>query len=74
MDKEKEINIGEIIKNNYKCDIIFNEEEPYVLYSAIDIGKILNISNIRILIQTFNNNYKTKIRALTNRGPQIKHT
>ena len=52
---EEEIEQSNIIKNNYECDIVVNENKPYTLYNACDIGKILGMGNIRSIIRSFYN-------------------
>lgn len=69
MENQKEIELNLITKfkeYNYECNIIINDEEPYTLYQANQIGKLLDIKNIVALIRYYNNtekklyNYKTK--------------
>ena len=38
--------IADKIKKNYKCHIINNNEEPYILFKLTDIGKILDLKNV----------------------------
>jgi len=59
-----------IIKNNYDCDVIINNEVPYTLYKADDIGKILGFGNIRTSLMTFDDNEKIKIKKKTSGGIQ----
>ena len=49
MSKEYELQIVSNINKytNNGCRIIQNEEPPYVLFSMTDLGKILNLRNIR---------------------------
>ena len=61
MSKEQQIELGRKIQIN-------EDTEPYCLYCAPDIGKILKISNIR---STISNNYEIfKIKYKTNGGEQ----
>uniref|UniRef100_A0A6C0HVD5 Bro-N domain-containing protein n=1 Tax=viral metagenome TaxID=1070528 RepID=A0A6C0HVD5_9ZZZZ len=46
MSKEEQLSIASNIEKNYKCRIIKNNEEPYVLFCASDIGEILKLTNI----------------------------
>ena len=53
-NRDLELLIVKNIKdNNYKIDIIINDEIPYTLYKSSDIGKILNLRNINTTIQYF---------------------
>jgi len=62
--KEDEILIANKFKEKYICDIIFNDDIPYILYCASDIGNILGIKNIRqILACNKNNIIKFKIKT-----------
>jgi very-short-patch-repair endonuclease len=63
--KEDEISIANRLKEKYKCDIIFNEDIPYTLYCAQDIGIILEYSNINKIIKCEN---KYQIKSKTNNG------
>ena len=49
MSKELELLIADNIDKytNNGCKIIRNEEPPYVLFNAPDIGKIIGLKNIR---------------------------
>lgn len=67
---EEEIEQCNIIKNNYECDIIVNENKPYTLYNACDIGKILGMSSIRSIIRSFDNNEKINVSKTTKGGSQ----
>ena len=66
---QEEVNIANKIKDKYECDIIINNEPPYTLYCVSDIGKILNMSNIRGVIRNLEKNY---INKPTNGGNQTK--
>lgn len=63
---DEEIKLAKTLEKNYNCRIIINEEENKCLFCLKDIGKILNIKNIR------DNNLKNKIsiKTKTNRGEQ----
>ena len=54
MSKELELLIADNIDKytNNGCKIIRNEESPYVLFNAKDIGKIIGLKNIRMQIKT----------------------
>ena len=58
MDKELEI-VKKFKENKYECNIIINEtEEPYTLYQANHIAKLLGIKNIHTSIQNYNHDEK----------------
>lgn len=65
----KEIEIGNILNLKYSCRVINNTEEQYCLYRASDIGKILNIKNIRS-VKLININDKKMIMTQTDGGKQ----
>jgi len=67
---EEEYEIARKIELEYKCKIIKNDYAPYTLYLANEIGKILNINNIRNSTLNFNKNLKVKMKNLTNGGEQ----
>jgi len=69
MSKEQQIELGRKIEELYECKVIVDEEkEPYCLYCASDIGKILKLSNVH---STLSNNYdKVNIKCDTNGGKQ----
>ena len=68
--KEEEIKIAIKIKKKYNCHIILKDIPPYSLYCAADIGKILNLHNIRAKISKYSTNYKILLKVNTNRGKQ----
>ena len=68
--KEQEIIFANKIKQNYCCDIIINDFEPYTLYNACNIGIILNIVNIRTSIQNMDDTEKGIIICKTKGGNQ----
>ena len=68
--KEQEIIFANKIKQNYCCDIIINDFEPYTLYNACNIGIILNIVNIRTSIQNMDDTEKRIIICKTKGGNQ----
>ena len=48
MSKEIQIETGVKIRDHYKCEVVIDEiREPHVLFNLHDIGKLLQISNIR---------------------------
>jgi very-short-patch-repair endonuclease len=67
--KENEILIANKFKEKYTCDIIFNDDIPYTLYCASDIGNILNYKNINKLIRT---DFKYLIKSKTKNGEHNK--
>ena len=71
MSKEVQLQLVENIKTNYDCNIIINETEPYVLFQANQIGKILGMKNINKQIKDWNINDKVLQKASTSGGPQI---
>jgi hypothetical protein len=67
-----EINIGNLLKQYYNCNIVINNYEPYLLICIADIAKILNIKNIRVQMQKIFNNNKVKLPTKTPGGMQLK--
>ena len=63
----EEFKIAKILKKKYNCRIIINEDEKTCLYCAIDIGKILNIKNIKDNLRNYK---KILIKTSTNGGIQ----
>lgn len=47
MSKEEQVSFANNLKDNYDCRIINKESEPYCLFCASDIGKIIGIKNIK---------------------------
>ncbi len=72
MDTQKEIEmkVATNIKENYVCDIIYNDVEPYTLYRASHLSDILQLKNIRCFLSTFNNKEKTSLKVRTQGGKQ----
>ncbi len=68
---EEEYEIARKIEFEYKCKIIKNDDAPYTLYQAIDIGKIVNIKNIHKSLINYDNNLKIKLKCKTNGGEQF---
>ena len=66
MSKEEQLSIASNIEKNYECRIIKNNEEPYVLFCASDIGEILKLTNINNKIV----NDKVLIKTDTTGGEQ----
>jgi len=65
--KNKELELVKKFKeNNYECNIIINEAEPYTLYQANQIGKLLGIKKIRNTIKNYNNNERNNINTFDN--------
>jgi very-short-patch-repair endonuclease len=69
--KDFEYKQANILKNKYECNVIFNNEEPFTLYRAIDVAKIINAANIRSLIINYDNSLKQKVSVKTNGGKQL---
>jgi len=69
MSKEIQLQICNNIQKYYDCRIIIDEEkEPFTLFCAADIGKILGRINIRTTLST--NCNKVIIKTRTNGGEQ----
>jgi very-short-patch-repair endonuclease len=64
-----EITVGKILQKKYNCRVIINEDENTCLYCALDIGKLLNLKNIRYNIL----NYKNKIQIKSPSKTGIKN-
>lgn len=74
MNKEEQLKIVENIKNNnYKINIIINDTEPYVVYEAIDVATILEMTNIRNAISHFNEKEKITCKSNTKSGLKDKN-
>jgi len=71
MSLTEEHEICNILINKYNCDVIINENIPFTLYNANDIGNILEFSNIRSIIRTFDDSEKIKILKKTQGGNQF---
>jgi very-short-patch-repair endonuclease len=70
MSKEIQIETGLKIRHHYKCEVIIDEiQEPHVLFNLHDIGKLLQISNIR---SNTRNEDKIHLKRKTNGGEQFK--
>jgi very-short-patch-repair endonuclease len=70
MSKETQIETGLKIRDHYKCEVIIDEiKEPHVLFNLYDIGKLLQISNIR---SNTRNEDKIHLKRKTNGGEQLK--
>lgn len=70
MSKETQIETGLKIREHYKCEVIIDEiQEPHVLFNLHDIGKLLQISNIR---SNTRNDDKIHLKRKTNGGEQLK--
>jgi very-short-patch-repair endonuclease len=66
-EKNEEIKFAKDLLENYKIEIIFNEEKPYTLYKLSDIAKIFKISHITDQIK---NNEKNYLKINTKGGIQ----
>ncbi len=69
MSKEIQINTGLKLKEQYGCEIIISDKEPYCLFNLVHIGKILQISNIRSTSIHYD---KVYVKCETNGGTQSK--
>jgi hypothetical protein len=69
MSKEEQLLIASNIEKNYKCRIVKNEENPFVLFCAADIGEILNLQRITNF-QNINLNDRILVKTDTNGGDQ----
>ena len=69
MSKEIQINAGLKLKEQYGCEIIISDQEPYCLFNLVHIGKILQISNIRSTSIHYD---KVYVKCETNGGTQSK--
>ena len=71
MSKEMQHILARNIQDKYPdFNIIISDEEPYILYCAKDLGKILNIINMNGNICKYDKKYKIKINVPTNGGKQ----
>lgn len=70
MSKETQIETGLKIRDHYKCEVIIDEiQEPHVLFNLNDIGKLLQLSNIRSNTRSED---KINLKRKTNGGEQFK--
>jgi very-short-patch-repair endonuclease len=67
-NKQQQHTSGEIIKNDFECRIFKNEDEPYTLFCASDVGKILKIRNIRVSISNYSEELKITINTDSSTG------
>ena len=72
MSKEEQNLVASKIQQHYTCNIIVNEEEPFVLFRASDIGKILGFERGVMSNQTrwFTKTDRILIKSPTNGGDQ----
>jgi prophage antirepressor-like protein len=69
---ESELLVAQKIKeNNYNIRVIINDNEPYTLYNARDVGKCIGINNIIDSTSYFNTEEKMKLSCDTNGGKQL---
>lgn len=68
--KEEEIDIANLVESEFNLEIIKSEYPPFTLYSANEIGKKLNIKDIKSSCRFFNNSEKKKIKRQTIGGEQ----
>ena len=57
---DEEISLANMLKQYYDCDVIKSKSPPYTLYCGSDIGKILELSNVRSVLQHYNKVYVSK--------------
>jgi very-short-patch-repair endonuclease len=70
MSKEIQIETGVKIRDHYKCEVVIDEiREPHVLFNLNDIGKLLQLSNIRSNTRSED---KINLKRKTNGGEQFK--
>jgi len=69
-EKNEEIKFAKDLLENYKIEIIFNEEKPYTLYKLSDIAKIFKISHISHITSQIKNSEKNYLKINTKGGPQ----
>ena len=70
ISKEEQYKLCEVIETEFKCRTIKNEIEPYILYSASDIGKIIGLSNISANLSCYSSKYKVFKNVKTSGGMQ----
>jgi hypothetical protein len=71
MSKEMQRILARNIQDKYPdFNIIISDEEPYTLYCAKDLGKILKLININANICKYDKKYKILINVPTNGGKQ----
>jgi very-short-patch-repair endonuclease len=71
MTTEYIINFARQVQEIYECRVIIDKEkEPYCLFCASDIGKILKIKNINDALSHFDKDDKHIIKINTNGGMQ----
>lgn len=68
--RDEEYKIVDKLISKYKCRIKKNEEKPFTLFSAKDIGDIIKVSNIRSVIQFYPENMIKVHKLKTNGGEQ----
>ena len=70
MSREIQIKTGLKLKECYDCEIIINEiHEPHCIFNLNDVGRLLQITNIR---STARHDDKIHIKCNTNGGKQLK--
>lgn len=70
MSREIQIQTGLKLKECYDCEIIINEiQEPHCIFNLIDVGRLLQITNIR---STARCDDKILVKCDTNGGKQLK--
>jgi very-short-patch-repair endonuclease len=71
ISKEDEYKLCEKIEENYTCGIVKEEDVPYVLYLANDVGKLIGIMNVKTTIKHFTQLERQNRVRLTKGGPQL---
>lgn len=67
-NKEEQYTAAEKKKKEYRCKIVKNETEPYTLFCCSDLGKILNLSNVRTSVCNFGPGLKNIISTDSSTG------
>lgn len=70
ISKEDEYKLCEKIEENYTCGIVKEEDVPYVLYLANDVGKLIGITNVKTTIKHFTQLERQNRVRLTKGGAQ----
>lgn len=68
--KASEHAIANILKETYNVQIVLAENQPYAMVCAADIGRALQLSNVRKSIVSYGAAYKAKSVIQTRGGPQ----
>ena len=68
--KEEELEFLKKITGKYECRVIVSDEPPYTLYRASDIGKIVDINNVRSHLLNYPDSMTRTLIAETKGGNQ----